>query len=191
MGAEVWIVLAASALALQLVTVVMRREHRAELPYLALVVVDLGVLVVVTATHREASLAGKVAASLAAVMVLAPRLIERLERSAFARDDLGAALRAAKLRELVVPGLGATRRRRQIANLIEARDGGAARVLRRLDDELAAARDQADLTTLVLERATVLFMAGRYRECIDAAARLGSAWPAEHPVLGVYLVRAH
>jgi len=190
-GAEVWILLAASALALQIVTVVMRREHKAELPYLALVGVDLAVLVFVTATHREASLAGKVAASLAAVMVLAPRFIERLERSAFARDDLPAALRAAKLRELVVPGLGATRRRRQIANLIEAREGGAVQVLRRLDDELAATRDKDDLTTLVLERATVLFMAGRYRECIDAAAKLGAAWPAEHPVLGVYLVRAH
>src|SRR6476619_4406895 len=104
----------------------MRREHKAELPYLALVVADLAVLVFVTATHRQASLAGKVAASLAAVMVLAPRLIERLERNACAREDLAAALRAAKLRELVVPGLGATRRRRQIANLIEARQGGAA-----------------------------------------------------------------
>ncbi|HEY2743189.1 MAG TPA: rhomboid family intramembrane serine protease [Polyangia bacterium] len=191
MGAEVWILLAASALALQLVTVVMRREHKAELPYLALVLADLGVLVFVTATHREGSLAGKVAASLAAVMVLAPRFLERLERNAFSRDDLGAALRAAKLRELVVPGLGSTRRRRQIANLIEARAGGAASVLRRLDDELAATRGKDELTTLVLERATVLFMAGRYRECIDAARKLGSAWPAEHPVLGVYLVRAH
>lgn len=191
MGAEVWILLAASALALQIITVVMRREHKAELPYLALVGVDLAVLVFVTATHREASLAGKVAASLAAVMVLAPRLIERLERGAFARDDLAAALRAAKLRELVVPGLGATRRRRQIANLIEARAGGAAQVLERLDGELASTRNPDELTTLVLERATVLFMAGRYRECIDAAAKLGAAWPAEHPVLGVYLVRAH
>ena len=42
MGAEVWILLAASGLALQIVTVVMRREHKAELPYLALVAVDLG-----------------------------------------------------------------------------------------------------------------------------------------------------
>jgi membrane associated rhomboid family serine protease len=191
MGAEVWILLAASALALQIITVVMRREHKAELPYLGLVVADLAVLVFVMATHRQASLAGKVAASLAAVMVLAPRFIERLERSAFARDDLGAALRAAKLRELIVPGLGSTRRRRQIANLIEARQGSAAQVLRRLDEELAATRDPDDLTTLVLERATVLFMAGRFRECVEAAAKLGAAWPTEHPVLGVYLVRAH
>jgi membrane associated rhomboid family serine protease len=169
----------------------MRREHKAELPYLGLVVADLAVLVFVMATHRQASLAGKVAASLAAVMVLAPRLIERLERSAFARDDLAAALRAAKLRELIVPGLGSTRRRRQIANLIDARQGSAAQVLRRLDEELAATRDPDDLTTLVLERATVLFMAGRFRECVEAAAKLGAAWPTEHPVLGVYLVRAH
>ena len=132
-----------------------------------------------------------VAASLAGVMVLAPRFIERWERNAFARDDLRAALRASKLRELVVPGLGSTRRRRQIANLIEARQGGAAQVLRRLDDEMAKTRDADGVTTLVLERATVLFMAGRYRECIDAAAKLGARWPSEHPVLGVYLVRAH
>jgi membrane associated rhomboid family serine protease len=191
MGAEVWILLAASALALQIITVVMRREHKTELPYLALVALDLGVLVFTIVTHRQSSLAGKVAASLAAVMVLAPRLIERLERNAFGRDDLAAALRAAKLRELVVPGLGATRRRRQIANLIEARKGGAAQVLRRLDEELAATRAQDQVTTLLLERATVLFMAGRFRECVEAAAKLGASWPAEHPVLGVYLVRAH
>ncbi len=93
MGAEVWILLAASALALQIVTVVMRREHKAELPYLALVAVDLAVLVFVAATHREASLAGKVAASLAGVMVLAPRFIERWERNAFGarRSGRGAA----------------------------------------------------------------------------------------------------
>ncbi|MCA1663531.1 MAG: rhomboid family intramembrane serine protease, partial [Myxococcales bacterium] len=123
--------------------------------------------------------------------VLAPRFIERWERGAFARDDLRAALRASKVRELVVPGLGSTRRRRQVANLIEARQGGAAQVLRRLDDEMQKTRDPDDVTTLVLERATVLFMAGRYRECIDAAAKLGAKWPSEHPVLGVYLVRAH
>jgi membrane associated rhomboid family serine protease len=190
-GAEVWILLAASALALQLVTVVLRREHKLELPYLLLVAADLGVLVFVFTTHRESSLAGKVAASLAAVMVLAPRLIDRMERNAFARDALPAALRAAKLRELVVPGLGATRRRRQIANLIEARDGGAAQVLRRLDDELQKTRDPNEVTTLVLERATVLFMGARYRECIDAVAKLGGDWPAQQPVIGVYLVRAH
>jgi membrane associated rhomboid family serine protease len=190
-GAEVWILVAASALALQLVTVVLRREHRLELPYLLLVAADLGVLVFCVATHREASLAGKVAASLAAVMVLMPRLLDRMERDAFARDALPAALRAAKLRELVVPGLGATRRRRQIANLIEARDGGAAQVLRRLDDELHKSRAKDEITTLVLERATVLFMAGRYRECIDAVAKLEGGWPAQQPVIGVYLVRAH
>jgi len=190
-GAEVWILLAASALVLQIVTVVMRREHKAELPYLGLMVADLGVLVLVWVTGQQSSLAGKVAASLAAVMVLAPRFLERLERNAFARDDLTAALRAAKLRELVVPGLGSTRRRRQIANLMEARAGGAAQVLRRLDAELAQSRAKDELTTLVLERATVLFMAGRYRECIEAAHKLGPSWPAEHPVLGVYLVRAH
>jgi membrane associated rhomboid family serine protease len=189
--AVVWILVAASALALQIVTVVMRREHKSELPYLGLLVADLGVLVFVAVTHQESSLAGKVAASLAAVMVLAPRLCDRLERGAFAREDLAAALRAAKLRELVVPGLGSTRRRRQIANLIEARDGGVAQVLRRLDEELGRTRNADEITTLVVERSTALFMAGRFSECIDAAAKLGSAWPSEHPVLGVYLVRAH
>ncbi len=191
MDAVVWILVAASALALQIVTVVMRREHKSELPYLGLLVADLGVLVFVAATHQESSLAGKVAASLAAVMVLAPRLCDRLERGAFAREDLSGALRAAKLRELVVPGLGSTRRRRQIANLIEARDGGVAQVLRRLDEELGRTRNGDEITTLVVERSTALFMAGRFSECIDAAAKLGSAWPSEHPVLGVYLVRAH
>lgn len=191
MGAEVWILLAASALALQLVTSLLRREHKSELPYLGIVVVDLAILAVAFATGHSASMVAIVAAACAGVLVLAPRLIDRAERNAFARDELGAALRAARVRELIVPGLGSTRRRRQIQNLIEARQGGADQVLRRLDGELSATQDRDDVTTLVLERATVLFMAGRYRECIEAAKTLGPAWPSEHPVLGVYLVRAH
>jgi membrane associated rhomboid family serine protease len=188
---EVGVLLAASALALQLVSLTMRRELREELPYAALLAGDLALLWFAHSTHRDGALVGWLGCALAAVMVLGPRFVDGMERRAWARDDLAAALRAAKLRELLVPGLGATRRRRQLANLVEARAGGAAQVLRRLDAELATARGEAEVTTILLERTTVLFMAQRYRECIEAASRLPSSWPEQHPVLGVYLVRAH
>lgn len=191
MGWELWVLLAASSLALQLVTIVMRREHKQQLPYLGLVAADLALLVFCHQTHRDAALASKVATTLAAVIVFGPRFVESLERRAFAADDLDAALRVARLREVLVPGLGATRRRRQLSNLVEARAGGVARVLRRLDDELARARGSDDVTTILVERATVLFMAHRQRECIDVVAKLPAGWPQDHPVLGVYVVRAH
>jgi membrane associated rhomboid family serine protease len=188
---EVAVLLAASALALQLVSLVMRRALASELPYAGLLVGDLLLLSFAHATHRDSALAGWLGVALATVMVLGPRLADGLERRAFARDDLAGALRAAKLHELLMPGLGSTRRRRQLANLMEARAGGAAQVLRRLDGELATAHGDADVTTILLERVTVLFMAQRYRDCIEAATRLPSNWPEQHPVLGVYLVRAH
>lgn len=188
---EVAVLLAASALALQLTSLAVRRELRSELPYAALLVGDLLLLVFAHATGRDGALAGWLGTALAAVMVFGPRVADGMERRAFARDDLGAALRAAKLHELLMPGLASTRRRRQLANLVEARAGGAAQVLRRLDAELADAHGDDAITTILIERATVLFMAQRYRECIDAVAKLPSTWPEQHPVLAVYLVRAH
>jgi membrane associated rhomboid family serine protease len=190
-GAEVWILLAASALALQLVTAVMRREHKTELPYLFLVGVDLAVLSLAFATQHSSTVWAKTAASLAVLLVFAPRLLDRLERNVLARNDLAAALRLAKVRELLVPGIGATRKRHQLANLIDARQGRTDEVLARLDKELGATRNQDTVTTLVLERAVVLFVAGRYRECIEAAQKVGADWPSAHPSLAPYVVRAH
>lgn len=178
-------------LALQLVGVVMRREHKTELPYLLLLAGDLVLLAAVHAFGADGSLLGKVASSLAFVMVLAPRFVDGVERRAFARDDLDGALRAARLRELFQPGLGSTRRRRQLTNFVEARAGGAMAVLRRLDDELTKTRDADQIASILVERATVLFMAQRWRECVDTTARLPPRWAAEHPVLGAYVVRAH
>ena len=191
MGWDLVVLVAASMLGLQLIGIFMRREHKRELPYIGLMIADLALLVLAHATGRDASLLGKVASSLAMVMVLGPRFIDTLERRAFARDDLGGALRAAKLRELVQPGLASTRRRRQLANFVEARAGGAAAVLQRLDAELGAARNPSEVELLLVERATVLFMAQRYRECAEVTARLPPGWAGEHPVLGAYLVRAH
>jgi membrane associated rhomboid family serine protease len=64
-------------------------------------------------------------------------------------------------------------------------------VLRRLDEELASARAKDEVTTILVERATVLFLAGRFRECIEATEKLPGNWPSDHPVLAAYLVRAH
>jgi membrane associated rhomboid family serine protease len=189
-GWEVWVWLGAAAMALQLVTSILRHEHKSEVAYVALLVGDLALLLLATTTHHEAALWARLGFVAALVLVLGPRLVETVERRAFARDDLQAALVAARLRAILVPGLASRRRRRQVANLIEARAGGAAQVLARLDAELARSRGSDELTTLLLERATVLFMAGRFRECVDATARLPVAWPTDHPVLGLYLVRA-
>jgi membrane associated rhomboid family serine protease len=190
-GAEVWILLAASALALQLVTTLLRHEHRGEVPYLVIVGINFVVLAAAFAMQRSATAWAEAAAVVAAVLVLAPRLLDRLERGVLARNDLEAALRLARVRELLVPGLASTRRRRQFANLIEARHGGADKVLARLDGELAATREGEAVVTLLLERAVVLFVAGRYRDCIEAAHKVGDDWAAAHPSLAPYVVRAH
>src|SRR5262249_20820130 len=151
-------------LTLQIATIVLRRALKDELGYAFLLAADLALLIFAQVTHRQATLPGVVGTMLALVMVFGPMIADRLEQRAFGRDDLAAALRAANLRELLAPGLGATRRRRQIANLVEARAGGAAQVLRRLDEELAGARAKDEVTTILVERATVLFLAGRFRE---------------------------
>ncbi|MDB4966237.1 MAG: Rhomboid family protein [Myxococcales bacterium] len=188
---ELGVVMAASLLALQLVTLVTRRGLKDELPYACLLAADLALLIFAQATQRQSMMVGVAGTLAALILVFGPRLADRLEHRAFARDDLGRALAAAKLREILAPGLGAMRRRRQLANLVEARAGGAAQVLSRLDAELGAAREGKLVNTLLIERATVLFLAGRFRECVDATRKLPGDWPAAHPVLGAYVVRAH
>jgi membrane associated rhomboid family serine protease len=191
-GWELWVLLAASLLALQLFATFLRKEQRDQLPYVALMVADLALLSVVHATRTDGSLLGKVGASLALVMVLVPRWLESLERRALARDDLRAALRVAQGRELVQPGRAATRRRRQLANLVEARAGGAQAVLQRLGRELERARDPVDAAMLHEEQATTHFLAHHFSDGVEVTERhLPRDWAAQHPAFGAYLVRAY
>jgi membrane associated rhomboid family serine protease len=191
-GWELWVVLAAAALGLQLITLVMRRQWREQRPFVALMAVDAALLSYAHATQRDGTLLGQVATSLALVMLAGPLLLDRLERRALARDDLAAALRAAKLRELLAPGRAATRRRRQLHNLAETRAGGLAAVLARLAAEIAAEKDAGAAALLHEEAATVLFLAQRFADGVAEAERhLPADWAAAHPPFAVYLVRAY
>jgi membrane associated rhomboid family serine protease len=191
-GWELWVLLAASLLALQLFAVVLKREQREQLPYVGLMLLDFAVLCAVHATQQDGALVGKVATSLALVMVLVPRWLEGLERRALARDDLRLALRAAQARELVQPGRAATRRRRQLANLSEARAGGAANVVLRLKREIEAARVPVEAAMLHEELATTYFLAQQFADGVSVAERnLPVDWAGQHPTFGAYLIRAY
>ncbi len=192
MGWDVWVVLAASSLALQLFTIGLRREWRDQLPYAGMLLLDLALLSFAHATHRDEGVVGVVATSLALVLVIGPRLAENLERRMLARDELGWALRAVQLHELLVPGRASTRRRRQLHNLVEARAGGATPVLRRLRAELGVERDPRAAALLHEEVATVCFLAQRFADGVAEYERhLPADWAAAHPGFAAYLVRAY
>jgi membrane associated rhomboid family serine protease len=191
-GWDVWVVLAASALALQLFTIGLGRQWREQLPYAGMLLIDLGVLCLAHATHRDEGVIGVVATSLALVLIMGPRLADNLERRMLARDELSWALRAVQLHELLVPGRASTRRRRQLHNLVEARAGGAVPVLRRLRAELAVERDARAVALLHEEVATVCFMAQRFADGVAETERhLPREWAAAHPGFCAYLVRAY
>jgi membrane associated rhomboid family serine protease len=191
-GWELWVLVAASLLALQLFGILLKREQRDQLPYAGLMLLCLGLLCLAHATGHDGALVGKVGVSLALVMVLVPRWLESLERRALSRDDLRLALRIAGARELVQPGRAAMRRRRQLANLVEARAGNSADVVRRLERELAAERDAHTAAMLHEELATTLFLAQRFSDGVAVAERnLPRPWAGQHPAFGAFLVRAY
>jgi membrane associated rhomboid family serine protease len=179
-------------LALQIVWLISRREHVGEAPYLALLAGDLALLVYVHVTHRQVSMAAFVAESLAVVLAFAPRLLDALERAALHRDNFRRAARVALLRELVVPGRSAVRRRRQLSDLAEARSGGSRPVVRRLREELESVRDGASALLLREELATVLFFDQRFAEGVaEVEGHLGLDHVARRPAFAAYLVRAY
>src|SRR3954471_9382128 len=132
MTPELLVLLSASMVALQIVSLVLRREHVDDAPYLGLLIVVGATLVFAHVTHRQESMLAFVAEGLAVMLTFAPRILDGLERGALMRDAFGRAARVAMVRELLTPGRTAARRRRQLLDLAETRAGGGAAVARRL-----------------------------------------------------------
>ena len=192
MTPELLVLLAASMVALQIVSLILRREHVEDSPYLALLVVDLGLLVFAHVTHRHESLLAFVSEAAAGVLTLAPRLLDLLERASLGRDDFRRAARLALLRELIVPGRTMARRRRQLDDLAEARAGNASAVARRLRAEIDVCHDPLQALALREELATVLFFDQRYAEGVAEVERhLGIDHVARRPTFAAYLLRAY
>jgi membrane associated rhomboid family serine protease len=192
MTPDLLLLLAASLVAVQMVSIILRREHVDDAPYLALLGVDLALLVWVHLTGRYESLPAFVGEGIAAVLTLAPRFLDGLERRALARDRFDQAARIAVVRELIMPGRTAARRRRQLADLAQTREGGGLAVARRLRAELAATDDPLRASLLREELATVLFFDRRFAEGIEEVERhLDPTELARRPAFAAYLVRAY
>src|SRR4051812_32074521 len=132
MPAELFVVLAAGLVVLQMASVVLRRAFADERPYLLLLAADLAALGFVHATGRDDSAIAFAAEVIAAILTLAPRFLERREAITVERGQLRAARFWSIVRELIVPGRGSSQRRRQIDDLIQVRAEGAENVARRL-----------------------------------------------------------
>ena len=192
MPPELLVLLAASMVALQIVAVIARKEHRTEAPYLLLLVADLVVLGWVHATARPASMIAFVAESAAAVLTLGPRFLDSLERGALERDRIRRAARIALLRELIAPGRSTALRRRRLDHLARARAGDVPSVIRELKAELDATREAEHALALREELATIFFFDQRFAEGIDEVEQhLSVEDVAERPVLAAYLLRAY
>jgi membrane associated rhomboid family serine protease len=192
MNAQMFAILAAATVALQMALVIVRRAQVDEWPYLVLLGLDLMVLLSVQATHRWDGPVAYAAEAGALVLALAPRVLDRFEGRALAADRLQAALRLATVRELLVPGRTSARQRRQVRNLIEVRARGAAEVVRRLDDELARTQDANQAEALHEELIAMLLVDLRFEEAVTHFERhLGPAVLGRRLVLAPPLVRAY
>src|SRR5258706_1074978 len=117
MTPELILFLVAAVVALQLVAVVVRGAVRDELPRVALLGGVLTALAYAHGTRRYESRMAFVAEGLGLVLTFVPRLLDGLEARALAGDRITRALWVARLREIVLPGRGAHRRRRQLEDL--------------------------------------------------------------------------
>jgi rhomboid protease GluP len=193
MTPELLVLLAASLCAVQIVALILRREHVDDAPYLGLLVVDLALLVWVHLTGRHDTMIAFVAEGLAGMLTLAPRFLDGLERGALARDRFDRAARIAMVRELLTPGTSAARRRRQLQDLAQTREGGGLAVARRLREQLATL-ESGDRRAVELreELATVLFFDRRFAEGVEEVERhLDPTQLARRPAFAAYLVRAY
>jgi rhomboid protease GluP len=193
MTPELLVLLAASLNAVQIVALILRREHVDDAPYLGLLTVNLALLVWVHLTGRHDSMIAFVAEGLTGMLTLAPRLLDGLERGALMRDHFERAARIAMLRELLTPGKTAARRRRQLQDLAQTREGGGLAVARRLREQLATL-DATDRRAVELreELATVLFFDRRFGEGVEEVERhLDPTQLARRPAFAAYLVRAY
>ncbi|HZS41939.1 MAG TPA: rhomboid family intramembrane serine protease [Polyangia bacterium] len=192
MTPELILLLAAAMVALALVSLIVRREHVDEAPYLALLAADLAVLGWAHATGRYESMAAFVAEGVAAVLTFGPRVLDWLERRAVAVERLSLAMRVARLRELVKPGRASLRQRRHLEDLVDVRRGRAQLVVERLRAEIAETEDARAALALHEELATALFLDLRFDEGVQHFERhLGLEQAARRPRLSAYLLRAY
>lgn len=191
MPAELFVVLAAGLVVLQMAFVVLRRAFADERSYLLLLGGVLLALVLLHAGGRDESPLAWFFVALAALFTLSPRVLERREAWAVGRGDLRAARRWALLRELIVPGRATALRRRQIDDLIEVRQKGSQAVVRRLRSELAEAKEPHNAEALHEELVAMLLVDQRFTEATEHFSRhLGPAFVARRPGLLPQLVRA-
>jgi rhomboid protease GluP len=192
MTPDLWLVLAAALVALQMAFVVIRRTHADERSYLVLLGVDLAALLFLRETGREATPIAWFFVGLAALLTLVPRWLERAELSAVERGDLHAALRWAIGRSLVVPGQGTTRRRRQLEDLIEVHEHGSQPTTRRLRDQLASAKSPAEAEALHEELVAIMLVDRRFADATEHFGRhLGPAFLLRRPWLLPQLLHAY
>jgi rhomboid protease GluP len=192
MTPQLLVLIAASLVALQIVSLILRREHVADAPYLGLLVADLALLVWAHVTHRQESLGAFVGAGIAGMLTIVPRVLDSLERAALGRDDFRRAARVAMVRELITPGRSAAWRRRQLEDLAQTRSAGSAEVVRRLRAEVEQIGDPERALRLREELATVLFFDQRFVEGIAETERHLDPLKIElRPAFVAYLVRAY
>jgi membrane associated rhomboid family serine protease len=190
--AELFVVLAAGLVVLQMAFVLLRRAYHDERPYLFLLAADLIALVYVHAAGRDNTVYSAIAGAVAVVLTLVPRFLERREASAVERGELVSARRYAFLRELIVPGRASTRRRQQIDHLIEVRQHGSQAVVRRLREDLAKVRDPGDADALHEELVAMLLVDRRFAEALEHFGKhLGLTFLIRRPGLLPQLVHAH
>jgi membrane associated rhomboid family serine protease len=189
---DLLVLLAATLSALQIVTLIVRREHVDEAPYLGLLVADLAALAWAHLAGHPASAIAFVGEAVAVVLTFAPRILDGAEQGALARDELHRAERVAWFRALLMPGRAAQRRHRRLRDLALARSGGAQAVIRRLRAEVEEARGPEAALALREELATVLFFDQRFSEGVAEVERhLGLAYVQRRPVFAAYLLRAY
>jgi membrane associated rhomboid family serine protease len=186
------LLIAASMVAMQIVSLFLRREQGDVRPYLGLLGADLGALVGAELRHAPNSALAFVGEAMAAVLLFAPRLCDVFEARALLGERLGAALRVTIVRELLVPGRGSSRRRRRLEQLLAVKEGRAGETARRLFAELDEATDPAESRHIKEELATVLLLGQRLDLGVEFVER--NFQPSElspRPLLVAHLLRAY
>ncbi len=192
MTPELLCYLAASLVALQIVVVFLRKEQRDELPYLMLLVADLGLLAFVRISGGYETLLAFIAAAAAGVLTLIPPILERFERRAVAEERFGRAAKFASVREILTPGRGPSRRRRALSALHQAALSGATVALEALEKELVATKDARTREELRGQAASLLLYEHRFAEAIAyVGAHLRDEAVIKQPALAANLIRAH
>src|SRR6478736_3025343 len=112
MPAELFVVLAAGLVVIQMASVVLRRAVADERPYLFLLAANLAALGFIHATGRAESAPAIIAEVVAGILTLTPRFLERREAVAVEDGRLEAARFWSIVKNVVVPGRGSALRRR-------------------------------------------------------------------------------